>query len=303
MPASAKRVIWKGAISFGLVHIPIALHAATAEHHLDFDWLDKRTMDHVGYKRINKRTGKEISAENIVKGLARGDDEYVILSPDEIAGAYPAATQTIAIEAFVAVSDISFFYLDRPYYVTPINKAGKVYALLRETLKRTGKAGVAKVVIQTRQHLALLVPVGETLMLELLRWSDEIRDIEGLDFPPEGLKAAGLSTGEVEMAEKLVDDMSKKWNPQGFVDTFKEQILELADKKAKKGKIASVKPADEEPAPSAKIYDLTDILRRSLDRGAKPRNPKSPAKSGPPAKRKTTASKAGTGTVRKKKAS
>jgi len=193
MPGSAKRVIWKGAISFGLVHIPVALHAATAEHHLDFEWLDKRTLDHVGYKRINKRTGKEIEAQQIVKGLERGEGEYVVLNPEEITTAYPKTTQTIEIEAFVALTEILFFYLDRPYYVTPTNKSGKVYALLREALHTTGKAGIAKVVIQTRQHLALLVPVGSALVLELLRWSDEIRDMEDLDFPPAGIKAAGLS--------------------------------------------------------------------------------------------------------------
>ena len=291
MPASAKRVIWKGAISFGLVHIPIALHAATAEHHLDFEWLDKRTMDHVGYKRINKRTGKDIDAKNIVKGLARDDGEYVVLSSDEIAGAYPDATQTIEIEAFVSISDIPFFYLDRPYYVTPINKSAKVYALLRETLQKTGKAGVAKVVIQTRQHLALLVPVGASLMLELLRWNDEIRDVDDLDFPPSGVKAAGLTAGEMEMAKKLVDDMSSNWRPEAFVDTFKEQILQLADRKAKEGELESVTPVDEEPVAGAKIYDLTEILRRSLDRGAKPRKAAA-TKPKKAVKRKTTPAKA-----------
>src|SRR6476646_1382595 len=135
MATSSRRVLWKGAISFGLVHIPIALHSATEDKGLDFDWLDKRSMDPVGYKRINKKTGKEIETETIV--------------PTE---------------------SIPFVYFERPYYISPTNKADKVYALLREVLKKTDKVGIAKVVIQTKQHLAILVPSGPALVLNLLRW-------------------------------------------------------------------------------------------------------------------------------------
>ena len=170
MNTATKRVLWKGAITFGLVHIPIALHSASTEQGLNFDWLDRRSMDPVGYKRINKRTGKEVSKEDIVKGIEYADGQYVILSSDEIAAAYPKSTQTIEIETFVAASEIPFVYLERPYYVSPINKGEKVYALLREVLRKTGKVGIAKVVIQTKQHLALLVPSGPVLVLNLLRW-------------------------------------------------------------------------------------------------------------------------------------
>src|SRR5690606_36003661 len=139
MAGSSKRILWKGAISFGLVHIPIALHSATQEQGLDFDWLDKRSMDPVGYKRINKKTGKEIRNEDIGKGIAYEDGSYVVLSAEEIEAAYPKTTQTIEIESFVPAAAIPFVYLERPYYVSPINKGQKVYALLREVLIRTGK--------------------------------------------------------------------------------------------------------------------------------------------------------------------
>ena len=139
----ATRVLWKGAISFGLVHIPVGLHTATTEQGIDFDWLDKRSMDPVGYKRINKRTGKDITAENIVKGVQTGDGEYVVLSKEEIEAAFPKTTQTIEIERFVDAGDIPFSYLERPYYLSPINKGAKVYALLRETLRDSGKVGLA----------------------------------------------------------------------------------------------------------------------------------------------------------------
>lgn len=272
MPTSS-RTLWKGAISFGLVHIPIALHPATTEQGLDFDWLDKRSMDPVGYKRINKKTGKEIEKENIVKGIEYEDGEYVILSPEEIEAAYPKTTQTIELEAFVPLADIPFIYLDRPYYVAPINKGAKVYALLREILHKTGKAGIARVVIQTKQHLAALIPSGPVLVLNLLRWQDEIRAFEDLALPPAGIKAANLTEKEMKMGEQLVADMSTEWQPQAFKDSFKEQILALVKEKVKAGKTETVTPIEavESGAPSATIYDLTELLQRSLKgKGAKP---------------------------------
>ena len=139
MVSSSERVLWKGAISFGLVHIPVALHAATQEQGLDFDWLDKRSMDPVGYKRINKKTGEEIDAENIVKGLACEDGRYVIITPEEIAVAYPKTTQTIAIESSVPADAVPCVYFERPDYIAPVSKADKVYALLREILKKPAR--------------------------------------------------------------------------------------------------------------------------------------------------------------------
>jgi len=262
MATTSKRILWKGAISFGLVHIPIALHSATEEQGLNFDWLDKRTMDPVGYKRINKKTGEEISSENIVKGVKYEDGSYVILSPEEIKAAYPKATQTIEIESFVPTNSIPFIYFERPYYISPINKGKKVYALLREILIKTGKVGLAKVVIQTKQHLALLMPLGPALVLNLLRWGDEIRTWKDLDLPE---KECGLTQKEMKLGEQLVDDMSGVWNPEQFTDSFKEQILHLVEEKVKAGETKTVTQIDSaESTASAKIYDLTEMLQRSL---------------------------------------
>jgi DNA end-binding protein Ku len=302
MATTSKRVLWKGAISFGLVHIPIALHSATEEQGLDFDWLDKRSMDPVGYKRINKKTGKDITQADIVKGLKVEDGVYVVLTPEEIKSAYPKTTQTIEIEAFVPAGDIPFVYMERPYYISPINKGAKVYALLREILQRSGKVGVAKVVIQTKQHLAVLIPSGPALVLNLLRWGDEIRTWDELNLPPAGIKAAGLSEKEMKMGEQLVEDMSGPWNPADFTDSFKQQILALVEEKVKAGKTENVAPLEAEVGEEAgaKIYDLTEMLQRSLNQGAS-KKPATAAKRAKPAVRPRTkpAAKAAPGTAAK----
>jgi len=264
----ATRTLWKGAITFGLVHIPVGLHTASTEQGIDFDWLDKRSMDPVGYKRINKRTGKEIAREQIVKGFEYEDGKYVVISPKEIEAIYPRTTQTIEIQRFLDVGEIPFVYLERPYYLAPINKGQKVYALLREVLVKTGKVGLAKVVIATKQHLALLIPFGKVLVLNLLRWGDEIKDADGLDLPAAGIKGAKLSAAEMKMAEQLVGDMSGPWNPDEFKDEFKHAVMKIVEKKVKAGDTETVvQPEEEAPEGGAEVIDLTELLARSLRSG------------------------------------
>lgn len=269
----ATRAIWEGAISFGLVHVPVALHSATANTGLNFDWLDKRTLDPAGYRRINKTTGQEIEPENVVKGIEYKKGSYVVLTDAEIRDAYPKSTQTIAIDSFVPNTQIPFVYLERPYYLEPINKGEKVYALLRDALLRSRQVGVARVVLQNKQHLAVVVPSGRGLILNVLRWGDEIRPWEDLDLPPEGSKAAGVSDKELSMATQLINEMRSSWDPHQFTDSFKEKILALVDRKAKAGelnKVTEVAGAPEEIAIpfGAQILDLMDLLQRSLHEGS-----------------------------------
>ncbi len=265
MAPTSNRTLWKGAISFGLVHIPIGLYSATAESGIDFDWLDRRTMDPVGYKRVNKKTGQEIAKEDIVKGVEWTDGNYVVLSPEEISQAYPRSTQTIEIEAFVDADEVPFVYLERPYYVAPVNKGEKVYALLREALKQTGKVGIAKVVIQTKQHLAVLIPCGPALVLNLLRWGGNIRSWEDLKLPPAGAKEAGVKDAELEMAKQLIEGMTAHWEADNFRDSFKDEIMKLVESKAKAGETAAVTKVEEAaPTGGAEVIDLTELLRRSL---------------------------------------
>lgn len=281
MAKTSTRSLWKGAITFGLVHIPIGLYSATEESDVDFDWLDKRTMDPVGYKRINKRTGREIDKENVVKGVEVGKGNYVIVTPEEIEEAYPRTTQTIEIEAFVDVNEVPFVYLEKPYYTAPINKGEKVYALLREALKDTGKAALGRVVIRSKQHLAVVLPCGPALVLNLVRWGGEIRSWEGLSLPPEG-KKAGIRDAEMKMARQLIADMSGHWSAQELRDEFHDAVMHLVEAKAKAGDSAQVEPLEEAVEPQdANVIDLTDLLRRSLRGGAGAREPAAERKAAP----------------------
>ena len=258
------RTIWKGAVSFGLVHIPVALVPATTRSGIDFDWLDKRSMDRVGYKRINKTTGEEIDSENIVKGVEYEKGHYVVISDEEIKAAHPEATQTVDIVSFVDAKDISFLYIGTPYYLTPDRRGEKVYALLRETLIQTGKVGIANVVLRNKQHLAVLMPLGKALVMNTLRWADEVRGIEYLELKDEALNA-DLNKRELDMAKRLVEDMTEEWDPTQFKDTFQDQIMELVETKAREGRLEAVGgPEEAVDRRSADVIDLTELLKRSL---------------------------------------
>ena len=258
------RAIWKGAISFGLVHIPVSLVSATSAQGVDFDWLDKRSMDPVGYKRINKTTGKEVTKDNIVKGVAYEKGRYVVLSEDEIRAAHPKATQTIEIIAFIDSDQIPLQNIDTPYYLAPDKRGGKVYALLRETLHKTAKVALANVVLHTKQHLAALMPLESALVLVMLRWPAEVRDLDELELGEDVTKPT-LAKGERDMARRLVEDMSADWQPENYRDSFQDKIMALVKKKAKAGKIENVEAQDgAQERKSADVLDLTELLKRSL---------------------------------------
>jgi DNA end-binding protein Ku len=259
------RPLWKGAISFGLVNVPVSVYPAATRIGLDFDWLDKRDMAPVGYKRVNKETGKEVPKENIVKGLAYEKGRYVVISEAEIRAANVKATQTIDIVAFVEADAIAPAYYDTPYYLGPGARGDKVYALLRETLRKEGKVGVAYVVLHTKQHLAALVPVDNALMMITLRWASEMRDMKGLDLPSASLKSAGVRDNELKMATQLVRDMTEPWKPEQYKDRFHDDILALAKRKVAQGKGKAVTEPEAAQAPEASnVVDLMALLKKSL---------------------------------------
>jgi DNA end-binding protein Ku len=258
------RAIWKGAISFGLVHIPVALISATSSRGIDFNWLDSRSMDPVGYKRINKVTGKEVTQEHIVKGIEYEKGRYVVLSEEEIRSAHPLSTQTIDIFAFVGSEQIPLQNIDTPYYLAPDKRGGKVYALLRETLSKTDKVALARVVLHSRQHLAALMPLESAMVLVMLRWPAEVHSLDQLELGSEVTKP-DLAKGELEMAKRLVEDMSADWTPEEYRDSFEDKIMALVEKKANEGKIEDVETVTgEEVRKTADVIDLTELLKRSL---------------------------------------
>jgi DNA end-binding protein Ku len=254
--------IWKGAISFGLVHVPIALYPGSTETGIDFDWVDKRSMDPVGYKRINKRTGKEVPKDNIVKGVKVADEEYVLLSDAEIKAAYPKTTQTIEIESFVKASDIPVVQFEKPYYLEPLAKGEKVYSLLREAMLASDVVGIARVVLHTREYLAALIPSEHGLVLNTLRWAEEIRSWSELKLPPAGKKT--LKDGELKMATQLIADMTAKWKPEAYSDKFTHAIHALVAKRQKAGATKVVEALEEPDQTASNVVDLTALLAQSL---------------------------------------
>lgn len=264
------RAIWSGSLGFGLVQIPVALHAAEESDELSLTLLDKRDFSPVGYERINKKTGKEVRWEDTVKGYESAPGKYVVLTEHDFAEANPKAAHQIDILDFVEVSEIDPHYIDKPYVVVPTKFGKKPYALLREVLKRSGKAGIAKLVLRTRQHLCAVIPHGKALSLLVLRFADELRSTSDLELPEENLKKLGITSKELDMAEKLVSGMVDKWQPERYRDDYRKDLLSLIHARARAGEVNSVaketaKPA--RPPKSAKVVDLVALLAKSVESG------------------------------------
>jgi DNA end-binding protein Ku len=268
------RALWKGFIAFGLVNVPVELYPAESKKGLSFSMLDKRDMSPVGYKRYSKKSGNEVTNDDIVKGYEYEKDQYVVLSPEDFRQANVKASQTVDIKAFVPASDVPLQFFETPYYLAPTQRGEKVYALLRETLRATGRIAIAQVVIRTTQHLAAVVVDGPALVMITLRYADEIRDPKELTFPPEELKEAGVTPKEIELAKRLIEDMSEAWEPAQYTDTYRDDLMAKIEEKIRLGETQVVTKAESaEPAQaSAQIIDLADLLRQSLGGGRKASN-------------------------------
>jgi DNA end-binding protein Ku len=255
------RELWKGAIHFGLVHIPVSLYPAEQSEELSFTMLDRRDLQPVGYKRYNKSTGDEVPFDQIVKGYEYDDGRFVTLEKDDFKRANVEASQTVDIVGFVDAKEIPPYYLESPYYLAPGKHGEKGYALLREVLERTGKVAVANVVIRTRQHPAIVYPRDNLLVLNTLRYPNELRDAEDIKAPAD-LKDAKVKPNELTMAERLIDDMAMKWNPKEFQDTYRDDLLKMIEEKAA-GKVKAEPKAKRAPR-EAEIIDFASLLEKSL---------------------------------------
>lgn len=257
------RSIWKGHISFGLVNVPVVLYSAEQRADLQLHLLDSRNFSRVRYERVNAETGEEVPWDQTVKGFEYDDGSYVVIGKDELKQAAPEATQTVEIEQFVDLDEIDPVYFDKPYYLEPSKKGEKGYALLREAMRETGKAGIARVVIRTRQYLAAMAPRGEGLVLNLLRYHQELRDMEELKLPG-SLDEVGVKAQELKMARDLVESMSEAWDPAAFHDEYREKLTAWIQKRIESGQIEQAPeaggPAEEGPAP----INLMEALKKSL---------------------------------------
>ncbi len=257
--------MWKGSLSFGLVNIPVSVHGAEKSQELHFNLLDRRDKAPLHYQRINSKTGAEVPWEETVRGFEFEPDRYVVLSDEDLKSANPKSTQTIEIVDFVDLADIAPSYFDRPYFLAPERQGAKSYALLRETLRRTGKVGIAKVVLRTRQHLAAVVPVDDAIVLNLMRFADEMRDTADLDLPS---GKQGVSAKELQMAERLVEAMVEPWDPARYRDDYRVDVKALIDRRVSAGELEAGKSVAPPRRPAgAKVVDLMALLKKSVEAG------------------------------------
>jgi DNA end-binding protein Ku len=268
-----ERAIWRGTISFGLVQIPVGLYRAEHDQELHFTLLDKKDLSPIHYARTNKVTGRAVPWPDIVKGYEIERGKYVIMTDDDFAAANVSATGGIDIVDFVNEASISRPYFIKPYYLLPQDRSEKTYVLLREALKKSGKVGVATIVLRTRQHLCMVCVEGDALVLELLRFPHELRPEGELSFPGKRQKSL-VSDKELAMATALVASMSGPFKPASYRDQYRDDVLALIAKKAKQkgGKIE--KPAAKE-APQHAVMDVMRLLQDSVrERGENKEVPK-----------------------------
>lgn len=250
------RSIWTGSISFGLINIPIKVFSAVEDSRLDMDMLDKKDHAHIKFKRVNEDTGKEVDFSSIVKGY-KVEDKYVILEDEDFEAADAIKTKTIDIQSFVLEKEIQSIYYEQPYYLEPDKGAMNAYALLRDALDASGKVGVTSFVLRNKESLAILKPYKNVIVLNRIRFEQEIRDTAELKLPP----VSKAKTKEMDMADKLIDQLTEKFDISNFKDEYTAKLLEIIKKKAKgkKSKPAKLKVVHKQGG------DLIDMLKASLE--------------------------------------
>ena len=277
------RPIWTGTLSFGLLNVPVSLMSGERNVDLHFRMLDSRDRKPIRFERVNADTGEEVPWKDIVKAYEYDKGSYVVLEEDDIRSAAPESHEAVQVETFVDAGTIDPRYYEKPYLLVPAKKAEKGYVLLRETLRSTGKVGIARVVVRTREYLCAVMPHGDALVLMILRYPQELVDPEDYKLPSGSLSEYRINSKETAMAEQLIESMSGEWKPDEYHDEFRERLHTLLKKRIKaKGGTTKV---EEEPVPreddATNVVDFMSLLQKSLD-----------AKKRTPAARKTAAKKA-----------
>jgi DNA end-binding protein Ku len=251
------RSIWSGAISFGLVNVPVKVFSAVSPKDVRFHQLDARSNSRVRQKRVSAATGEEVPYEEIVKGYELGPDTYVTITPEELDALDPKATKSIDIEDFVDLDQIDPIFYERPYYLVPDKGGTKAYALLREAMRETNKVGIGRMVLRTKQYLTAVRPMGDALVLETMLFADEVVPPDDLDLPGDDVE---VTEREQKMARQLIDSLTTDFEPDRYRDEYRERVLELIEQKAAGQEIVVEDAAEEAP----KVVDLMAALEASL---------------------------------------
>lgn len=286
------RPIWTGSLSFGLLNIPIQLMSGERKNDIHFRMLDGRTKDPVRYERVNAETGEEVPWKEIVKAYEYDKGSYVILEESDIAEAASENKEMIVLEAFVEEDAISPGYLEKPYLLVPGKKAEKGYVLLREVLRRTKRVGVGRVVIRTREYLAMVTPQADALMLVLMRFPQELVDPAEYKIPEGGAGKWHITPKEMEMATTLLESMATEWNPEDYKDEFRERLDDVIKRRIKaKGAVRKLEEHEEvrEEGAATNVVDFMALLRKSLEK--KGETPKATKKAGKATKKRAPAKK------------
>lgn len=256
------RAMWSGAVSFGLVNIPIRLYSATEEHTLDFHMLHKTDLSPIGYVKVCKEEGEEVPQTDIVKGYQYERGRYIVVTDEDFERASPRKTKTIEIMDFVIVDEIDSIYFEKPYYLEPDKGADKAYTLLREALEKSNKVGVARYVIRNREQLGVIKPMGEILVLDQIRFASELRQTGGLRVP-----SVDVQERELDMAVALIEQLTEEFAPDKYHDTYQDELLRVIHER-----VEGKEPEPGEPAPviSPQVPDLVALLKASLE-GSKER--------------------------------
>lgn len=252
------RAVWKGSVSFGLVNIPVALYPATRREDIKFRQLRKKDLSPISYKRVAEADGKEVPWGEIVKGYEYAKERFVVLDDEDLKKVDVEATQTVNILDFVELQQVDPMFFQKPYYLEPQKGGEKAYVLLRDTLKETGKTGIAKVVIKTKEYLAAVKPKDDVLVLELLHFADELVDAGELNLPTE----QKVAPKEIQTAKALVESLTIDWDPEHYTDDYREALQELIEEKISGGEKVAV-PARGR-APATEVVDLVKVLQESL---------------------------------------
>ena len=281
------RAIWSGAISFGLVNIPVKLYSAVSKKTVRFHQLDSKDNSRIQQKRVNPNTGEEVPYEQLVKGYELSPDRYVVIRPEELESVEPKKTRTIEIEDFVEIDQIDPIYYDHPYYLAPGQGAAKPYKLLLEAMKETGRVAIARVVIRSKEQLVAIRPRDGVLTMETLLFGDEVVDPDDLGDDLEAVKDAKAAKKEVDMAQQLVESLSSDFDPSKYRDEYRETVIDMIERKAEGQEIA-VQDAPEEPA---EVPDLMAALEASISQSKRQSKPKAKPKAKAKPKKSKAASK------------